>query len=78
MFCYAFPTAAQTRTSELPRWVFTKDEAKLMLREQAWEAAKDWCDAWNCRDLDGIMLHYADDVEFSSPTVVKRWGIADG
>jgi hypothetical protein len=49
-----------------------------MLREQAWEAAKDWCDAWNRRDLDAIMLHYADDVEFSSPTVVKRWAIADG
>lgn len=49
-----------------------------MLNEQAWEIAKDWCEAWNRRDLDGILRHYADDVEFSSPTVVKRWGIADG
>jgi hypothetical protein len=49
-----------------------------MLREQAWKAARDWCDAWNNRDLDGIMHHYADNVEFSSPMVVKRWGIADG
>lgn len=49
-----------------------------MRKEQAWEAARDWCDAWNRRDLDRIMHHYADDVAFSSPTVVKRWGIADG
>lgn len=49
-----------------------------MLPEEAWKAAKDWCDAWNRRDIDGIMRHYADDVEFSSPTVMKRWGIADG
>ena len=49
-----------------------------MLIEQAREAARSWCDAWNQRNLDAIMDHYADDVEFSSPTVVKRWGIADG
>jgi hypothetical protein len=46
--------------------------------ENARKVAADWCDAWNRRDLDAIMEHYADDVEFSSPTVVKRWGIADG
>jgi hypothetical protein len=49
-----------------------------MLIEQARQAARDWCDAWNRRDLDGIMHHYADDVEFSSPTVIKWWEIADG
>jgi hypothetical protein len=27
---------------------------------------------------DGIMEHYANDIEFSSPTVIKRWGIPDG
>jgi ketosteroid isomerase-like protein len=49
-----------------------------MLINEAWKAARDWCDAWNRRDLDRIMHHYADEVEFSSPTVIKRWGIADG
>ena len=49
-----------------------------MLVDEAWKAARDWCDAWNRRDLDAIMDHYSDDVEFSSPTVIKRWGIADG
>ncbi len=46
--------------------------------EEARQTAGAWCDAWNRRDLDAIMDHYADDVAFSSPTVVKRWGIADG
>jgi hypothetical protein len=46
--------------------------------DNARKVAADWCDAWNRRDLDAIMEHYADDVEFSSPTVVNRWGIADG
>lgn len=46
--------------------------------ERARAAAADWCDAWNRRDLDAIMSHYAEDVALSSPLVVKRWGIADG
>lgn len=40
--------------------------------------AEDWCEAWNRRDLDAVMGHYAEDVAFCSPTVVKRWGIASG
>jgi len=49
-----------------------------MLIDEARKAAQAWCDAWNRCDLDAIMGHYSDDVEFSSPTVIKRWGIADG
>jgi ketosteroid isomerase-like protein len=49
-----------------------------MLINEARKAAQDWCDAWNRRDIDAIMDHYSDDVEFSSPTVIKRWGVADG
>jgi ketosteroid isomerase-like protein len=40
--------------------------------------AADWIDAWNKRDIDRIMSHYADDVEFHSPTVNKRWNITEG
>jgi len=40
--------------------------------------ARGWCDAWNRRDIDAIMAHYADNVEFNSPTIVHRWGNADG
>ncbi len=46
--------------------------------EAAWTLARGWCDAWNRRDIDAIMAHYAEDVEFNSPTIVHRWGNADG
>src|ERR1700733_217242 len=36
------------------------------------KATQDWCDAWKRRDLDAIMDHYSDDVEFSSPTRVSH------
>ncbi|HTP93414.1 MAG TPA: nuclear transport factor 2 family protein [Xanthobacteraceae bacterium] len=49
---------------------------------KTWQEAWDWaaaeCDAWNRRDLDAIMAHYADDVALSSPVVVARMGRADG
>jgi ketosteroid isomerase-like protein len=46
--------------------------------QTARRAAEEWCDAWNRRDLDAVMAHYAETIAFSSPTVVKRWGVADG
>ena len=44
----------------------------------AQRVAQSWIDAWNQRDLDAIMEHYSDDVEFWSPLIVKRLGIASG
>ena len=46
--------------------------------EKARSMAEEWCEAWNRRDLDAVMEHYGDNVAFSSPTVVRRWGIANG
>ncbi|HZP76714.1 MAG TPA: nuclear transport factor 2 family protein [Pseudolabrys sp.] len=46
--------------------------------QEAWDWAADECAAWNKRDLDAIMLHYADDVALSSPAVIARMGRADG
>jgi ketosteroid isomerase-like protein len=45
---------------------------------QARALAEGWIAAWNARDLDGILAHYADDVVFSSPLVVTRYGEASG
>ena len=33
--------------------------------------ANDWIDAWNAHDLDRVMAHYAEEIEFSSPFIVK-------
>jgi ketosteroid isomerase-like protein len=46
--------------------------------ETARQVAKQWCTAWNDQDLDSIMEHYAENVKFSSPTVINRLGITTG
>ncbi|MBC8011981.1 MAG: nuclear transport factor 2 family protein [Burkholderiales bacterium] len=40
--------------------------------------AREWLAAWNAHDLDEIVAHYADAVEFRSPFVAKLLGRADG
>nr|MBA2601697.1 nuclear transport factor 2 family protein [Actinomycetota bacterium] len=35
------------------------------------EFADRWIDAWNARDLEGVLTHYADDVVFTSPTATR-------
>lgn len=42
------------------------------------EIIYDWLEAWNSHDLDRIMQHYADCIEFTAQTVVTRWSRADG
>ncbi|MCW5829353.1 MAG: nuclear transport factor 2 family protein [Deltaproteobacteria bacterium] len=42
------------------------------------ESARQWIDAWNRRDLDGILEHYADNVRICSPMVTVRTGSPDG
>jgi ketosteroid isomerase-like protein len=46
--------------------------------QEAKGMAKSWCDAWTRGDLDAVMEHYADNVRFSSPTVIKRLEIQRG
>jgi hypothetical protein len=33
--------------------------------------ARDWIAAWNSRDLDRVLAHYADDFQMSSPFIVE-------
>jgi ketosteroid isomerase-like protein len=33
--------------------------------------AKEWIDAWNRRDVEQVLTHYADDVVFTSPTAAR-------
>ena len=42
------------------------------------KAARQWVEAWNRRDLEAILEHYADNVEVCSPRIVQRYGKADG
>jgi ketosteroid isomerase-like protein len=40
--------------------------------------AEEWIQAWNQRDLERILAHYAEDVTLCSPVVARLLGIADG
>jgi len=35
------------------------------------EFAKNWVEAWNSHQIEAILSHYAQDVEFTSPFVVR-------
>jgi ketosteroid isomerase-like protein len=50
----------------------------ILSLSRAREIAEDWVAAWNARDLERILSHYAEDVVFSSPTVVTRYGEPSG
>jgi ketosteroid isomerase-like protein len=50
----------------------------MITPEQAQHIAQEWVDVWNSHDLERILTHYADPLEFTSPLIVKRLGRADG
>ncbi len=45
---------------------------------QAKQLAESWAAAFNARDLNAIMAHYADDVEVSSPLLARLTGDPSG
>jgi hypothetical protein len=47
-------------------------------RDKAWAFAHEWLHAWNQHDVDLIMKHYADSIEFCSPVVQKVLGDPEG
>jgi ketosteroid isomerase-like protein len=34
--------------------------------------AEQWISAWNDRDVEAVLTHYAEDVLFTSPTAQRR------
>jgi ketosteroid isomerase-like protein len=44
--------------------------------------ARDWCQAWNARDVEAVLAHFRDDVVFSSPVagrlVPESGGVVHG
>src|SRR5260370_36579512 len=40
--------------------------------------AQNWIQAWNQRDLEAVLSHYTEDVEFQSPLVAKLLGKTSG
>jgi ketosteroid isomerase-like protein len=43
----------------------------MLTAEFARRFAEQWIAAWNTHDLDAVLAHYTDDVEFSSPFIAS-------
>ncbi len=50
----------------------------MITPDRAQRVAESWIAAWNSHDLDTIMTHYADDITFWSPMIVKLMGDSSG
>jgi hypothetical protein len=62
-------TVARSTTREVSM-VLTKDEGRSL--------AEEWIASWNSRDLDRILSHYTDDLEFSSIYLLEFAGEPTG
>jgi hypothetical protein len=49
-----------------------------MTHDEALAWAQQWIDEWNRRDVEAVLAHFADDVEFCSPLVVQVTGEPNG
>ena len=45
---------------------------------EALEFARAWVDAWGSHDLERILAHYADPLDFTSPLILQRLPHLDG
>lgn len=52
--------------------------AYLLTQGQAERLAREWLESWNSHDLDRIMGHYSERIEFVSPFIVKLLGDPTG
>ena len=46
-----------------------------MTRDEARHFADQWAAAWNRRDLEAVLVHFAEDVVFSSPKALAVLGV---
>ena len=47
-----------------------------MTRDEARAFAEEWAAAWNARDVERVLIHFDDDVAFTSPTAAAVVGVA--
>lgn len=50
----------------------------MMDEQEARQFASEWVRAWNAHDLEQILAHYAQDVQFTSPLIMKLLGEPSG
>lgn len=49
----------------------SRSELSMLTEEKARSFATEWIEAWNSRDLERILRHYAEDVVLVSPVAAK-------
>ena len=50
----------------------------MVTAEEAAERAAKWLSDWNAHDLEAILAHYAENVQFTSPFAIRLMGTASG
>ena len=50
----------------------------MVTRDRALKFAQEWIEAWNAHDLQGVLSHYTDDFEMSSPFISALAGELSG
>ena len=50
----------------------------MVTKDSALKFAREWIGAWNAHDLEGVLSHYADDFEMSSPFIAAFAGEPSG
>jgi hypothetical protein len=43
----------------------------MITKEFAFNFTREWIDSWNSHDIDRIMVHYADSIDFTSPFIIQ-------
>jgi predicted ester cyclase len=51
---------------------------ETVTKDEAWNLANHWVAAWNVHDLDLILTHYEDDIDFTSPVAAQLLGAPGG
>ena len=46
-----------------------------MTRDEARAFAVQWAEAWNSRNIEQVLAHFREEVEFTSPTALSVMGI---
>lgn len=59
-------------------WIIDELERERLKMEKYEKFAQDWIEAWNAHDLEAILSHYAEGVQYQSPFVTQLGGNPQG
>src|SRR6476661_1669200 len=51
---------------------------RMLIGEEAAVRAAEWIAAWNAHDLERILAHYAENVQFTSPFAIRLMDVSSG